>query len=112
MRQHAALRAAGGPGGVDDRGQIIRDDGVRATFDLAVVDVGAEFHQTVETRLAVDRRDGHDLAAVGAPITHTVEQQTHLVVLDDGNDGSAVFEDPGELFAGRRLVDGHGDRAC
>jgi hypothetical protein len=103
--EHAALGAAGGAGGVDDRGEVVGPAGGAALLDVHV-GVGAERVQGVERAfLGVDGPHVLDLRA------EAFDHRGHLGVLDDDGDGAGVLEDELRLVGGGGLVDGDGDGA-
>ena len=91
--EHAALGAAGGAGGVDDRGEVERGGRRTPCLELVVGDVGAEPGQHVD-RVVLDRPDVPQLVEVGADLGDPAQVRG---ALGDHRARAGVAEDVADL---------------
>ncbi len=105
--QHAALGAAGGARGVDDRRRVVGVGEGAALLDLGVGDLRAGGLQRVQRPLL----DLPDLAQLRQPVAQRGHGRAVAGALHDDGDGAGVAEDPLDLLGGAGLVHGDGDAA-
>jgi hypothetical protein len=107
VRQHAALGLSGGPGRVDEGGQVERRGRRTPLLQLVVGDVLAERGEHVHCVVG-DRPDVVELLEPTADLGDPGQ-----VVRSFGDDGTrrGVAQDPLDLLGGRGLVDRNRDRA-
>lgn len=108
MGEHAALRAAGRAGRVDDQRRLVGRDGGRAPLQLRRVAPAAPQRRQRVRPGAVDQ---HDLAQPGQPVADLRHLRRLPRVGADDHHGARVAEHPLALLGGARWVDRHDDRA-
>ena len=109
----AALGAAGGAGGVDQRGEVVgahRTCGARAppTSGTSAPRADEPLHRA---RLVAARARSATPVSVGELVAHLLDERGVLGRLHDDRDRARVDEDPRDLLGRRGLVDRHGDGA-
>jgi hypothetical protein len=106
VADHAALRRAGGAGGVDEGADVLRGDRGVALVPDRGVDAGALRGQVLgRERVRVGAGHQHDLLQVRQLRAHLLHLRQLFGVLDDHHLGVGVVEHVAALLGGVGLVD-------
>src|SRR5699024_11039528 len=112
---HAALRAAGGAGGVDDGADIAGPHVGDAGLDLILGDllIAAVVDEDVDGAAVDAQHTGQRLLLGGGAVLRddVLEALAVLLGLTDGKAGAGVLHDPSALGGRGGRVNRHGDRA-